>query len=155
LEAAIDDFTRAIDLAPDDYRPLYHRGLARIRLGSDSGWSEDMRSAAALQPQNPAVSNGLCWGYALDGEAEQALPYCETAVAGDSTGSSFDGRAIAYSQLGRYAEAAADLRQYLLWVQAEYPDLYNKYRGPSVEEWIATLETGENPFAPEVREGLR
>jgi tetratricopeptide (TPR) repeat protein len=155
LEAAIDDFTRAIELAPDDYRPYYHRGLAHIRRGADTTWSADMLRAVALQPGNPALSNGLCWGYALDGRAEEALPHCETAVAGDATGSSFDGRAIAYGQLGRYAEAASDLKQYLLWVQAEYPDLYDKYRGPAVEEWIAALEAGENPFTSDIRAGLR
>jgi tetratricopeptide (TPR) repeat protein len=124
-------------------------------MGADTTWSEDMLQAVELQPDNRSLSNGLCWGYALEGRAQEALPHCETAVAGDATGSSFDGRAIAYSQLGRYADAASDLKQYLLWVQAEYPDLYDKYRGPAVEEWIAALEAGENPFTPDIRTALR
>jgi hypothetical protein len=101
------------------------------------------------------VENGLCWGYALEGEAEAALPHCEAAVAADPTGSSFDGRAIVYADLGRRAEAVADLKQYLLWVQSEQPELYSKFHGPEAESWIAALETGDNPFTAEVRAALR
>jgi hypothetical protein len=142
-------------LAPDDYRGYYHRGLARIRGGGLGGWSEDLLAAKTLNPAYVSVENGLCWGYALEGEAEAALPHCEAAVAADPTGSSFDGRAIVYADLGRRAEAVADLKQYLLWVQSEQPELYSKFHGPEAESWIAALETGENPFTVEVRAALR
>lgn len=154
VAAAIADFARAITLAPDDYRGYYHRGLAQIRAGTD-GWSEDLLKAKSLNPQDPSIDNGLCWGYALDGKPENALPYCEAAVAADPTGSSFDSRAIVYSDLGRSADAASDLKQYLLWVQSEHPDLYAKYHGPEAESWITALAAGENPFTSEVRAALR
>jgi tetratricopeptide (TPR) repeat protein/transcriptional regulator with XRE-family HTH domain len=153
--AAIGDFSRVISLAPEDYRGYYHRGLARIRDGGADGWRDDLLKAKALSPHSPSIDNALCWGHALDQEPESALPFCEAAVAADPTGSSFDGRAIVYSDMGRAADAAADLKQYLLWVQSEYPELYAKYHGPEAEDWIATLESGENPFTPEVRQELR
>jgi tetratricopeptide (TPR) repeat protein len=153
--AAIANFDRFIALAPEDFRGYYHRGLARIRAGGAAGWNEDLVKAGTLAPQNTAIANGLCWGYALAGEAETALPHCDAAVAADPTGGSFDGRAMVYSDLGRYSEAVADLKQYLLWVQSEYPELYAKYHGPEAEGWIAALEAGENPFTDEVRNGLR
>jgi tetratricopeptide (TPR) repeat protein len=155
LAAAVADFSRAISLAPKDYRGYYHRGLARIRDGGASGWSDDLLRAKSLNPRNPSIDNGLCWGHALDGEPAAALPHCEAAVAADPTGSSFDGRAIVYSDLGRSADAVADLKQYLLWVQSEYPELYAKYHGPEAEGWIVALEADENPFTPEVRDELR
>jgi tetratricopeptide (TPR) repeat protein len=155
LQAAIAHFDQVIALAPDDARGFYHRGLARIRAGGSGGWSDDLLAAKARDPQNTAADTGLCWGYALGGDAQAALPHCDAAVAADSTGSSFDGRAIAYSDLGRTAEAVADLEQYLLWVQAEHPELYAKYHGPEAEVWIAALEKGENPFTAEVRAELR
>jgi tetratricopeptide (TPR) repeat protein len=154
LAAAVADFSQVIALAPEDYRGYYHRGLAKIRAGSD-GWSEDLLKAKALNPQDPSIDNGLCWGYALDGESHAALPYCEAAVAADPSGSSFDSRAIVYSDLGRTSDAASDLRQYILWVQSEHPDLYAKYHGPEAQSWIAALEAGENPFTREVRAALR
>ena len=155
LAAAIADFSHAITLAPEDYRGYYHRGLARIRDGGADGWSDDLLKAKSLNLQYPSIDNGLCWGYALDSEPEAALPYCEAAVASDPTGSSFDGRAIVYSDLGRSLDAVSDLKQYLLWVQSEHPELYAKYHGPEAEGWIAALEAGENPFTPEVRDALR
>ena len=57
--------------------------------------------------------------------------------------------------MGRHAEAAADLRAYLAWVDATYPLLYAKYRGPQVESWIEMLDTNENPFTPAVLDALR
>jgi len=154
LAAATADFSRVIALAPEDYRGYYHRGLAKIRNGT-GGWSEDLLKAKTLNPPDPAIDNGLCWGYALDAEPQAALSYCEAAVAADPTGSSFDSRAIVYSDLGRTSDAVSDLKQYLLWVQSEHPELYTKYHGPEAESWIAALEAGENPFTPEVRAALR
>ena len=154
LAAAVADFSQVIALVPDDYRGYYHRGLAKIRTGA-TGWSDDLLEAKALNPQDPSIDNGLCWGYALDGESQAALPYCEAAVAADPTGSSFDSRAIVYSDLGRASDAVSDLKQYVLWVQSEHPELYAKYHGPEAEGWIAALEAGANPFTPEVRAALR
>lgn len=169
LAAALAAFDRVIALAPDDARGYYHRGLARIRAGGAAGWSDDLLAARARAPHNAqqnAADHALCWGYALAGEAQAALPYCDAAIAAaasdtasgaawGSTSSSFDGRAIAYSDLRRYADAAADLKQYLVWVQAAHPELYAKYHGPEAEGWLAALARGENPFTPEVRDALR
>ncbi len=154
LDAALADFTQAIDFAPDDYRGYYHRGLARIRAGDD-GWADDLQRTLVLDPDYASASNGLCWGYGVLGQPEAALPHCEEAIKNDSTGSSRDSRAITYAQLGRYTEAVDDLTAYLAWVKASYPGLYGKYRGPEVEEWIRDLESGENPFTPDLLDSLR
>lgn len=145
LDAAYRDFSRVTTLAPEDPRGYYHRALVEIRRNSPA-WVADLEEAQRLAPNFPSIQNAFCWGYGTAGEAETALPYCDAAVALDSTGASFDSRAIALAQLGRYAEAAADLRAYLDWVQAEHPSLYAKYRGLRVEGWIEALERGENPF---------
>lgn len=146
VAAAIADFDAAVALAPDNVLAYYHRGLARLRAADDETWLADMQKAAELAPDAPSIANGLCWGYGVTTKPQAALPACDAAVAADTTGASLDSRAIVYGQLGRYAEAAADLEDYLGWVKATYPDLYPKYRGPRVEEWIATLRSGDNPF---------
>ncbi|MCS6828133.1 MAG: helix-turn-helix domain-containing protein [Caldilinea sp.] len=145
LNAAYNDFSGVIALAPEDYRGYYHRALVEIRRNGPS-WAADLEKAQRLAPDFAPVLNALCWGYGTAGEAQTALPYCDAAVALDPTGASFDSRAIALAQLGRYEAAAADLRAYLAWVQQEHPSLYAKYRGPRVEGWIEALERGENPF---------
>ena len=76
-------------------------------------------------------------------------------MAADASGASLDSRAISLAQVGRYTEAATDLRAYLAWVSAAYPAIYAKYRGPQAEGWIEQIERGENPFTPELLETLR
>lgn len=155
LDAARADFTRAVELEPADYQAYYHRALVAIRNGDDDAWQVDLAQAEALAPGYAPILNAFCWGYGMAGEPATALPYCDAAVAADSSGASFDSRAIILAQLGRYAEAIADLNSYLAWVLDSYPELYEKYRGPSVEGWIKTLERNENPFTPEVLDLLR
>lgn len=155
LNAAHADFTRAIELQPSDYQGYYHRALVTIREGNKTAWLSDLTRVAELAPAYAPARNALCWGYATEGDATQALPHCDAAVAADSTGASLDSRAIALAQLGRHAEAATDLHAYLEWVRADFPDLYEKYRGPRVETWIAALERNENPFTLATLDALR
>lgn len=154
-DAAVADFTAAVALDADNAKSYYHRALALLRARADARWLADMQQAAALAPDDPAIDNGFCWGYGVSAQPELALPSCAAAVAADPTGASLDSRAIAYGQLGRYAEAAADLEDYLGWVKRTYPDLYPKYRGPQVEDWIAALRAGENPFDAATLAALR
>ena len=101
----------------------------------------------ALSPTYPAVHYALCWGYALEGMAEEALPYCEEAVARDPSGASQDGRAIALAQLGRYAEAAPDLRRYVAWARRQQPATrFERQHGPQAQRWILSLDRKVNPF---------
>jgi len=154
-ETAIADFGRAIELDPENYQGYFHRALAAIRTGDAAMWQADLARVYELRPDYVAANNALCWGYGTAGAAAEALSYCDAAVAADLSGASFDSRAIALGQLGRYAEAAADLRAYLAWVNDTYPLLFAKYRGPQVEHWIELLDMNENPFTPDVLEALR
>lgn len=155
LDAARADFTRAIELEPADHQAYYHRALVAMRSGDDAAWQIDLAQAVELAPDYVPIQNAFCWGYGMAGEPATALPYCDAAVAADPTGASFDSRAITLAQLGRYSEAISDLNNYLAWVLDSYPELYDKYRGPSVEAWIKALERNENPFTPEVLDMLR
>ncbi len=153
--AAIADFTRAVELQPENYQGYFHRALAAIRTGDAATWQADLARVRELRPDYAPADNAFCWGYGTVGDAEAALPYCDAAVAADPSGASYDSRAITLGQLGRFAEAAADLRAYLAWVDETYPLLYAKYRGPQVESWIEALDMNENPFTPAVLDALR
>jgi tetratricopeptide (TPR) repeat protein len=155
LALAMADFGRALEIAPEDDRGYYHRALAAIRAGQEDVWHADLTRGQAISPGYAPILNAWCWAYATTARPAEALPYCEAAVDADPTGTSLDSRAIAYAQLGRHADAAADFTAYLAWVRQTYPALYEKYRGPAIEGWIAELEAGRNPFAPEVLEMLR
>lgn len=155
LALARADFDRVVALQPQDHRGYYHRALVAIRSGDVAGWQADLAQVQTLAPDYAPANNALCWGYGLSVDPVTALPYCDAAVAADPTGASLDSRAMTLAQLGRYAEAAADLRAYLDWVRATYPALYSKYRGPQVEGWIELLDRNENPFTPAALEALR
>lgn len=156
MNRAAADFSQIIALQPDYARAYFHRGLVRIRTNTTPGWIEDFTKTLELQPDYYAALNGLCWGYALAEQAEQALPLCDEAVRLDPTGASRDGRGIVYAQLGRREDAIADFNAYLTWTKSLTPaTLYDRYRGPLVEAWITQLQAGEDPFTPAVLAALR
>lgn len=156
MDAALQDLNRLLVLKADNADAYYTRGLVHIRAGAALQWVDDFQQVLALQPEHVGAISGLCWGYALAQQAETALPYCDQAVALDTTGASRDSRAIAYAQLGRYDAAIADFRSYLAWLQTLQPTtLYARNRGPLVEQWIDRLAVGENPFDRALLETLR
>ncbi len=154
--AAITDFQRIIAVEPADERAYFHRALALLRGDGGNGWVADFEQVLQLRPDYYPALNGLCWGYALNAAPEEALPYCDAAVALDPTGASRDSRAIAHAQLGHHAAAIADFTAYLDWLQTlESATLYTRYRGPVVEEWIVQLEAEQNPFDRALLDSLR
>jgi len=156
MAAALQDLSHVIAQQADHVRAHYLRGLVYIRAGSGLEWVEDFQQTLALQPDHGGAISALCWGYALAQQPAKALPYCNQAVALDKTGASNDSRAIAYAQLGRHAEAVADLRIYLHSLQAQASvSLYERSRGPMIEPWIGQLEAGKNPFDQALLEKLR
>lgn len=156
MSRAAADFSQIIALQPDHARAYFHRGLVGVRTNTAPGWIEDFTKTLELQPDYYPALNGLCWGYALAEQPEQALPLCDEAVQLDPTGASRDGRGIVYTQLGRLDNAIADFNAYLAWAKDLTPTtLYGRYRGPLVEAWITQLQAGANPFTPDVLAALR
>lgn len=156
LADASADFSYIIAVDREDYSAYFHRALVGIRSGESMRWVSDLEETLRLAPGYAQAYNGLCWGYALAQEPENALPYCDLAVAQDVTASSYDSRAIVYAQLERFAEAAADFTAYITWLKdAKEPKLYGRYRGPETEAWIDAVNQGENPFTTAVLADLR
>lgn len=154
--AAIADFSHIIAVDRDNDRAYFHRALATLRADTGRSWIRDFEQTLALNPNYYPAINGLCWGYALAQEPETALSYCDEAVDLDPTGTSYDSRAIVYAQQGRYTEAIADFNAYLAWVEElGSPQLFERYRGPVVEAWIAQLAAGDNPFDRVLLDSLR
>lgn len=147
LLRAVRDFTRAIDLMPKAHAAYFNRGLAYFALGEayDGQSLADLRRARTLQPDAPGPNNALCWQLSLLGRPEEALPYCEAAVATDPTAMSRDSRGLAYALLGRTAEAVADFEAFLAWLDTQPEKTYQRY-GPRRQAWLEALRAGRNPF---------
>lgn len=155
LKRAISDFSQAIELDPEFGSAWYNRGLSYMALGEayDEQTLADLHRAQALQPNTPGPNNALCWQLSLVGRPEEALPYCDAAVAADPTAYSHDSRGLAYALLGRTEEAIADFEAFVAWVEEQPGEIDPHYT--RCQEWIETLRAGRNPFDEETLRALR
>jgi tetratricopeptide (TPR) repeat protein/transcriptional regulator with XRE-family HTH domain len=151
---AIQDFDRAIALDPGMVQAYFNRGLAYVRQDDKGHWLPDFEHVLSLEKDHAGAANALCWAFALERAPEIALPYCERAVVLNPTGASRDSRAIAYAEAGRYSEAVADLERYLLELQAQAQDAYQR-QGPARQEWIRALKSRQDPFDQATLDRLR
>ncbi len=156
LQRAISDFGQAIELVPTFAAAHFNRGLAYFALGEpyDQQSLTDLQQAQALQPEAPGPNNALCWELSLLGQPEDALSYCESAVATDSTALSRDSRGLTYALLGRTEEAISDFETFLAWLDTQPEDTQARY-GASRREWVEALRSGHNPFDQETLRVLR
>lgn len=154
INQALTDLDRAVALAPTERRVHFNRGLARIRRGSDD-WADDFELLLTQNADDAAAHNARCWGHALAQEPELALQHCDRALELGLTRSVYDGRGIALAQFGRTDEAIADFQAYLDALSTLPDPAYERYRGPTVEQWIDELSAGDDPFDPATLEALR
>ena len=154
-ELAEADFTRVIELAPDSAAGYYNRGLVYSALENWQASTADLRAAQEREPRNPAFNNTLCWQLGVQRQPELALPYCNLALEYDPNGPYHDSRGLANAVMGREDEAIEDFRAFLAWVDTSVKETCRPYYRPSRESWIATLQSGGNPFDDETLQELR
>lgn len=125
------------------------RADAYDRVGEFEAAIADYLRAIELDKQGAEIFNNLCWDYAITGQAELALEYCEQSVREDPSVSSQDSRGVVYAQLGMVEEALADF-------EAVVDDLAGT-SNPELraihdkrQEWIEALQSGINPITAEV-----
>ena len=154
-ELAIADFTQAIELAPDSAAGYYNRGLVYSALENWQASTADLWAAQEREPRNPTFNNTLCWQLGVQRQPELALPYCDLALEYDPDGPYHDSRGLANAVMGHEDEAIEDFRTFLDWVDTSVKETCRPYYRPSRESWIATLQSGGNPFDDETLRELR
>ncbi len=150
-------------------RPLQVRSLALLVLGEVSIGQNDLEQALPLLAQacNALRDDGgageqfwslinglLCHGYALEGEADQALPYCQLAIESSPRAAFLASRGLAYAIRGDASSASADLRQVVNWLQRQPPEAW-RHQLVRYETWVDMLEGGQDPFESSVLAELR
>ena len=145
-ELAIAELSRAIALAPDSPEAHFNRGLVYSELEHWSASLTDLRRARDLDPRRLTYNSTLCLQLAVAGDPEEAMPYCDQAVAADPGGLSRDGRGLANALLGRDAEAIADFEAFLAWVDMSPKDGCRSRYGASRAAWVEALKAGEAPI---------
>jgi tetratricopeptide (TPR) repeat protein len=144
-------------IAIKDDRPLQFRSLALVALGQLAIREDDLGGALALlAPAANALQddgegtdqawllvNGLlCHGYALEGQPEQALPYCQHAVEIAPHPAFLASRGLAYGLLGEASLAIVDFEEVAACLERESAQLAR------TRSWIDALRAGEDPFTP-------
>jgi transcriptional regulator with XRE-family HTH domain len=147
-----------LSIAPD--RPLQIRALALISLGQLFIRGDKLPEAIpplaqasnTLQEDGQAgaetwsLTNGvLCYLYALEGQPEQALPYCQHAVETDPQPAFLTGRGLTYALLDDDALAIADLEGVAAWLEGQAEEGLRAH-AVRYRSWIETLQAGRNPF---------
>ena len=168
LLSTVSDFVRADDYAAvvslldtvlncdisDDLKAslLFLRAESNMQQGDWQTAIDDYRTSLALgleADDAAGARNNICWFYALDGQAEAALPYCEQAVSGSPAASYLDSRGLAYALSGDFEAAIPDFEAALAeWADSENPAI--QAISAERQEWVDTLRAGKNPITPEV-----
>ncbi len=145
---AVSDFTEAIREDPSNLKAYMSRGRAYFKLG-EAHYEQsiaDLQTVLAIDPNDRAALNNLCWNMSLMGRSAEALTYCDRAVGIDPDYHlAYDSRGLAHALEGQYDEAVADFTKFMKWVTTQPAETYDEY-GASRESWIAVLTNGENPF---------
>jgi tetratricopeptide (TPR) repeat protein len=171
--SATQKFSTALLLAPSlDFVPsttaqnvyalrLLEAGEAFARQGNiaqaTQTYSQAQHLAATIPLTIPLASwNNLC-GYGVLWEAVDDVWFaCQQAAAMQPDNPALAGnRALARAQRGEYAAAASDLRVFRTWLQAEGTQAEQEQGVSMLDDWIAELEAGRNPFTPELLATLR
>ena len=146
LQLAIEEFSLAIEFSSDPAVAHFNRGLVYSELGDLSSSLEDLRRAQELGPNEPAYNRSLCWQLAVAGTPEDALPYCDRAVAHDPQGLARNSRGLVNALLGRSEQAIADFEAFLTWLDVSTKDSCGNHYRSSRTSWIEALKAGDDLF---------
>ena len=118
LDRAIDDFTKALSLWPEDPEVLAARGRIQLEREYFTEGVADLEASIALSPDQPLARNDLAWAYATaplpTRNLAKALAHAQLAVQLDPrTASHHNTLGVVLTRLGRFGEAIAELEKSL------------------------------------------
>ena len=155
VDLALADFSKAAELEPKSPIAFFNRGLLYSELEEWEKSNVDLREAQKLNPEDVTLNSTLCRQLAVQRKGEEALGYCELAVAAEPEGMALDSRGLARAVNGDREGAIADFTAFLEWVEASPEDTCGETVGPSREAWITELKAGRNPFDDETLRQMR
>jgi tetratricopeptide (TPR) repeat protein len=134
-EGAVADLGHIIAHAPNDADAYSRRGDVYLRMGRLDEARADLLRAVALDPDDLRANAGLGHCDLREGELARAIPWYTRAIRVDPTQPSLRvERALCYENLGRHAEALADLDGALALGAADAETLYARGRNrPSAQ----------------------
>lgn len=136
-QRAIADFTRAIQLRPEDARYYNNRGVAYSSVGRFDLAIADFDKAIGLDPRHAKAHKGRGVGHLNRGDYLQALVDLDKAIELDPTYLlAYSARGSALTRLGRWGKLVRNWRSAVEQVP-EHPEVMNQLA------WV--LATSEDP----------
>lgn len=115
----IEDFTRVLELRPDDARAMCNRGYARYETGDLAGAERDLLEAVSMDGGSPRHHGNLGMVYLAGDDLEAALECFIAAAALPGAGRDIIYlRGCTFCNLGRFEEGVADFT----FLLADTPD---------------------------------
>jgi tetratricopeptide (TPR) repeat protein len=138
---AVDEFKKALDLAPNSRREQLNYGLALLRGGKTKEGVEQLEKVQKQYPDLPHTYFNLGIVYKKDGDFEKAQPQFERMVklAPDEPISHYN-LGVLLRQAGKLPEAIAEFKRAIALnanLAAPHFQLYNVYRTQSQREEMA------------------
>jgi lipoprotein NlpI len=110
-DRAIEDYDRAIQLAPNDAHAFDNRGNAYFGMGEFDRAIQDYDRSIQLAPHSARAFDNRGSAYYCQGQIDDAIrDYDESIRIDASNADAFENRGNAYFLTGRLAEAEGDLR---------------------------------------------
>jgi tetratricopeptide (TPR) repeat protein len=128
-----------------------------LAYSDNSKWQEAIELLQQALTSNLNIEiqyfNDACWHGSLWGNAAQALPLCEQAVAMDPLATYVhDSRGLARALTGNYQGAIEDFQ---FFVDEGPRQGQGQQYISKRQQWVVDLKAGKNPFTPELLEMLK
>ena len=124
-DQALEDYNYAVSLDPKNAISVMNRGNIYFDKGQDELAMADYRTAMHLKTENNKVYGNMGAIMGRRGIYDSALFYINKAIALDSLFlNCYINRALTYERLGRWQDAIADYKKYLVY-KPETDDIYS------------------------------
>jgi len=109
---------------------------------------------SAVETDNAALNDYICWNGSVDGLAHSVMPACERAVELDSDNARYrDSRGLARALSEDFEGAIKDFGAYVEWGQGQGERFEERLE--KRQDWIEQLKVGQSPFDEALLEELR
>ncbi len=127
LDRAISDFSRALNITPNNILPLTARGSAYIKTENLDAAERDFARAIQIDPNNALGHLGLALYYLQSGRFDQSIESANEAIRIDPKSvAAYNNRGSAFREKGDYEAAIADFSIALRLAPYSARTLYNR-----------------------------
>ena len=112
LMEAVEAYTKAINLKPEEIRSYFNRGIVYIKIGKHDKAIDDYNKAISLNPNYAEAYNNRGWAYFLKGIFDLAIQDCNQALLLDPDfATAYHTRGMAYKGKGSFDMAKNDFQK--------------------------------------------